>query len=74
MTYGLEHLCIHLFALKISSSMRCLLGDQGICPFLNWVVCVLIEFYMFFVYFGVNESFVRCLLKIFFPCLAFDFA
>ena len=50
-------------------------GSGDLCPFLNWVVCVLIvEFYMFFVYFGVNESFVRRLLKIFFPRLAFDFA
>ena len=50
-------------------------GSGDLWPFLNWVVCVLIvEFYVFFVYFGGNESFVRCLLKIFFPRLAFDFA
>lgn len=50
-------------------------GSGDLWPFLNWVVCVLIvEFYVLFVYFGDNESFVRCLLKIFSPRLAFDLA
>ena len=50
-------------------------GSGDLWPFLNWVVCVLIvEFYVLFVYFRDNESFVRCLLKIFSPPLAFDLA